>query len=56
LVADGTARTVAWPVSVKWPSNIAPTITSTSGKLDTFSFLTYDGGTTWLGFTSAQNH
>jgi photosystem II stability/assembly factor-like uncharacterized protein len=56
VVADGTARTIAWPAAVKWPSGTAPTITSTNGKIDTFSFLTYDGGTTWYGFTMAQNH
>jgi hypothetical protein len=56
VVADGTARTIAWPAAVKWPGAAAPTITSVSGKIDTFSFLTYDGGTTWYGFTMAQNH
>ena len=56
VFADGTARTIAWPASVKWPGNLAPTITSTNGKADTFSFLTYDGGTNWYGFVMAQNH
>jgi hypothetical protein len=56
VVADGTARTIAWPASVKWSANVAPTITSTNGKSDFFSFLTYDGGTTWYGFVGGQNH
>jgi hypothetical protein len=56
VIADGTARTIAWPAAVKWPSNTAPTLTSTSGKIDTLTFLTYDGGTTWFGFIMAQNH
>lgn len=55
FVADGTLRNVAWPASVKWGSAGAPTMTSTSGKIDTFTFLTHDGGTTWFGFISGQN-
>lgn len=56
FVADGTQRNVAWPASVKWGSVGAPTTTSTSGKIDTFTFLTHDGGTTWFGFISGQNY
>lgn len=55
FVADGTARAVTWPTSVKWAGGIAPTITSTLNKVDTFTFLTHDGGTTWFGFVSGQN-
>jgi len=55
FVADGTLRTIAWPAAVKWAGGTAPTMTSTSGKIDTFSFLTHDGGTTWFGFISGQN-
>jgi len=38
--------TITWPVSVKWPSAISP-IKSTG--IDTWVFLTDDGGTTWRG-------
>lgn len=45
FVADGTARTVVWPggdgtttLLFRWPSGVAPAITSTSGKRDTFFF------------------
>lgn len=55
LVADGTARTVTWPATVKWPDATAPTLTSTNGKIDTFVFMTYNGGTSWLGFIAGQN-
>jgi hypothetical protein len=55
FTADGTARTVAWPASFKWPSGTAPTLTSTSTKRDIFGFITMDGGTTWYAFTSGQN-
>ncbi len=52
---DGTPRTVAWPISIKWPSVTAPTLTSTVGKRDVFSFVTTDGGTNWYGFVGGQN-
>ena len=55
LTADGTARSVTWPASFKWPSAQAPTLTSTSAKKDILSFFTVDGGTTWNAFISGQN-
>ena len=55
LTADGTARTVTWGAAVLWPAGTSPTLTSTNGKKDVFSFVTTDGGTTWLGFTGGQN-
>lgn len=55
FTADGTARTVTWPGSVKWASGAAPTLTSTNGKKDVLSFLTTDAGTTWLGFVGGQS-
>lgn len=55
FTADGTARTVTWGSSVKWPSGTAPTLTSTNAKVDTFALTTWDGGTTWYAFTAGQN-
>ena len=55
LTADGTARTISWPGSVKWPSGTGPTLTSTNNKVDILSFLSPDNGTTWYGFTGGQN-
>lgn len=55
FTADGTARGVVWTPSIKWPSGTAPTLTSTNGKRDAFTFVTLDGGTTWLGFVGGQN-
>jgi hypothetical protein len=55
LTADGTARTITWPGSVKWPAGTAPTLTSTNGKIDVLSFVSYDQGSTWLGFVGGQN-
>ena len=55
FTADGTLRTVAWPVSFDWPSGTAPTLTSANGKRDVFTFFTNDGGTNWYSFISGQN-
>lgn len=55
LTADGTARTVVWPASFKWPNGTAPTLTATNTKKDAFLFFTNDGGTSWLSFVSGQN-
>ena len=55
LTADGTARAVTWPASIKWAGGTAPTLTSTSGKIDTFAFFSSDGGTTWQGYVGGQN-
>ena len=54
VTQDSTARTITWPTSVDWAAATAPTITSTSGGVDVFAFLTVDGGTTYYGFTLGQ--
>jgi len=46
-LANGGNYTVTWPSSVKWPSNTAPTL-STSG-VDILIFSTVNTGTTWRG-------
>ena len=53
--ADGTPRTVIWPAGFKWPSGVAPSITSTLNKKDAFVFFSTDGGTSWEAFISGQN-
>lgn len=56
LIQDGTGgRTVTWPGSVKWPGGVAPTLTTTAGKIDVITLMTYDGGTSYLGFVGGQN-
>jgi len=55
FVANGNSYIVSWPPSVKWSNGTTPSITSTNGKIDTFSFLTHDGGANWFGFVSGQN-
>jgi hypothetical protein len=57
LEQDATgSRTATWPASVKWPSSTPPTITTTNGKIDTFTFITHDGGTNWFGIVNGQNY
>jgi membrane-bound inhibitor of C-type lysozyme len=56
FTADGTARSVTWPASVKWAGGTAPTLTSTNTKKDVLSFVSTDNGTTWLGFVGGQDY
>tara|TARA_R100000808_G_scaffold13594_1_gene32854 strand:- start:1263 stop:1913 length:651 start_codon:yes stop_codon:yes gene_type:complete len=45
------SRTVAWPASVKWTENTAPTLSTGAGDVDIFAFISVDAGTTIYGFT-----
>ncbi len=54
VTQDSSARTITWPGSVDWAAATAPTLTTTSGGVDVFVFVTYDGGTTYYGFTAGQ--
>ena len=55
--ADGTPRTIVYPVTTVWINNggAAPTPSSTSGKCDKYTAFTYNGGTTWYLTVDAQN-
>lgn len=58
FVGDGTARTMTWNIgstAASWAGGTAPTYTSTLNKIDVFSFLSRDGGSTWFGFVGGQN-
>ena len=52
--SEASGYTVTWPTSVDWPAATAPTLTATASAVDQFVFYTYDGGTTWYGFTAGQ--
>ena len=54
VIQDSSARTITWPGSVDWAAATAPTLTTTSGGVDVFVFVTYDGGTIYYGFTAGQ--
>jgi len=51
---DTSARTITWPASVDWAGGTAPTLTSQTYGIDIFTFFTFDGGTTYYGFTAGQ--
>ena len=63
IVQDASASgfTITWPNSVVWPyadkyaASGAPQLTSTTSAVDQFVFYTYNGGTTWQGFTAGLN-
>lgn len=55
FTADGSARTISWPASVKWAAGVSPTLTTTNAKVDILTFITWDGGTTYYGLVSGQN-
>ena len=54
VTQDSSARVITWPSSVDWAAATAPTLSTTSGAVDVFVFATYDGGTTYYGFTAGQ--
>ena len=54
VTQDSTARTITWPSSVDWKNSSAPTLSTASGAVDVFVFITYDGGTTYYGFAAGQ--
>ena len=54
VTQDSTARAITWPSSVDWALATAPTLSTASGDVDVFVFVTYDGGTTYYGFVAGQ--
>lgn len=55
LIVTNNGAFTATFTAVKWAGASAPTLTSGAGKIDIFTFLTIDGGTTWYGFVGGQN-
>ena len=55
FTADGTQRAVSWGTAVTWSGGTPPTLTSTNGKKDIFSFITLNSGSNWYGFIGGQN-
>jgi hypothetical protein len=54
LKQDATgSRLATWPSSVRWPSGVAPTLTTTAAMTDVISFVA--DGTYWLGFVGGLN-
>jgi hypothetical protein len=48
-------RVPTWPASVKWPGGVTPTETATANNCTLYGFMTFDGGTTYMGFVIAPN-
>jgi hypothetical protein len=61
IFAKGANYGIGWyggegyGTGVRWPNGVAPTVTITNGKVDFYTFYTYDGGANWWGFVSGQN-
>tara|TARA_Y100000031_G_C8217101_1_gene383991 strand:+ start:110 stop:1165 length:1056 start_codon:yes stop_codon:yes gene_type:complete len=56
LIQDGTgSRLATWPDSVDWTGGTNPTLTTTASAVDILTFITTDGGTTWLGFLAGAD-
>lgn len=47
-----SAAVPTWPATVKWPGGAAPTLGNGTHML---GFVTFDGGTTWVGVLVAYN-
>ena len=55
VVQDSSARTITWPGTVDWAGGTAPTLSTGSGDVDIFVFLTVDGGSNYYGITVGQD-
>lgn len=54
LQDSGGSRTVTWFTTIKWAGGLAPTLTTTANKADTFGFE-ITGTNTYDGFVIGQN-
>jgi hypothetical protein len=46
---------VTWP-TIRWPGGTQPVLSIVPGGLNTFSFFSPDGGTTWLAIHPGTEH
>lgn len=55
LIQDGTGtRIPTWFSTIKWPSGVTPTLTTTAGKIDVFGFICTSAGN-YDGFIVGQS-
>ena len=53
---DGSGgHSITWPGTVDWPGGSAPSVTSSANAVDVFTFITYDGGTSYYGFLAGSD-
>jgi hypothetical protein len=43
------SNTITWANTVRWSDNAKPVLSTTANTADMFTFVTFDGGTIWLG-------
>lgn len=53
-ITGASTFTITWPASVDWPFGATPASPG-SGQTDLFTFVTDDGGTSYIGLLSADN-
>ena len=53
-VTGASTYTITWPVSVEWTAGTAPSAPA-AGETDIFTFVTDDGGTSYIGLQTADN-
>lgn len=57
LKQDATGgRTVTWPIAIKWPNGVAPSLSTGANKVDLVVLETLDGGTTWFGALAGADY
>jgi len=54
-IQGGSDRTITWPGTVDWAGGSAPDVTSGSAKVDIYTFITVDNGSTWYGFQAGAD-
>ena len=52
--STATPATVTWPTSIEWAGGVAPSAPA-AGETDVFTFVTDDGGTSYVGLKTADN-
>jgi hypothetical protein len=52
VLANGGSNSITWASNPKWPSAATPIVSSNT---DVFTFVTDDGGTTWMGVQSLKD-
>ncbi len=53
-ITGASTFAITWPGTVQWAGGTAPTVPA-AGQTDVLSFVTGDGGTTYLGLLLADN-
>ena len=53
-VTGASTYTITWPTSIEWAGGSAPSAPAT-GETDVFTFVTDDGGTSYVGLKTADN-